>query len=44
MKIADDASKAMSKGKVIDGGGRFVIGQLYQGVEDQFNDANIYQV
>ena len=37
-------TQPLSKGKAIEGGGKFVIGQLYQGKEDEFNEGNIYQV
>ena len=37
-------TQPLSKGKAIEGAGKFVIGQLYQGKEDEFNEGNIYQV
>jgi len=40
----DTAGKAMSKSKPIPGSGKFIIGQLYQGSDQEFSDVNIYQV
>jgi len=43
LETDSSAAQALSKGTPIEGGGKFVIGQLYQGKEDEFNEGNIYQ-
>lgn len=41
---SDTSSQIMSKGKVIPGGGKFIIGQLHEGVDGEYPEGNIYQV